>query len=182
MQFDKTAPTWQRRRNHKISVCQFVSTTSTLRLMRSPRSATRCRRFSLLAAILLAAGVVLACGSSDDDEADATPTSQEKVAYCENLGKTTTSLGAMKSALVPIDQVALVDARQDAAAYIEVLRFPAEQLQGGGDALDTLKRDLDELNKLFATQDLSANADAIRSQAIVIESDLQEMKELGSCP
>jgi hypothetical protein len=128
-------------------------------------------------------GLALACSGDDDDEPEATPSTQEKVAYCENVAETTASLAAMKAAVgPPLNQVALVDSRQDAAAHIELLRFPAEQLQGGADALDTLKQDLDELNKLFATQDVSANADAIRTQAAVVENDLRAMNELGNCP
>ena len=149
--------------------------------MQTLRSPTRFFWLQLPAAAALMAALLLGCSSSDDD-AESTPTSQESVAYCSNVQKTATYLSDMKNALVPFNQVALVEARQNAAASIELLNTPAAQFQGGSDALDALKQDLNELNRLFATQDLSANADAIRSQAAVVENDLQDMKDLGNCP
>jgi hypothetical protein len=149
--------------------------------MEKPRFGPRFAPFLLLIAALLAP-IGLACSSGDDDDAVSTPTTQETAAFCTNVERTAVYLGQMRDALVPLDQVALVEARQNAAASIELLNTPATRLQGGSDALDTLKQDLNELNRLFATQDLSANADAIRSQAAVVENDLQDMKDLGNCP
>jgi hypothetical protein len=105
------------------------------------------------------------------------------MAYCREINATTQYLQDMKSALgLPLDQVALVESRANVRASLDYLYSASDELQGGSDALTTLTQDLNELNRLFATQDLAGAADDIRAQADVVAADINSMKALGNCP
>jgi hypothetical protein len=130
----------------------------------------------------------VACGDSDSDsdaraeDTPSPPTTAEQLAYCREVAATTKYLQDMKSALgPPLDQVALVESRANARASLDYLYSASDGLQGGADALTTLTADLNELNRLFATQDLAGAADEIRAQVDVVAADLESMNTLGGC-
>lgn len=143
----------------------------------------------LLACAFVSCSLALsvACSDSGSDvrveNTTAPPTTGEEVAYCREVAATTGYLQDMKSALgPPLDQVALVDSRANARASLDYLYSVSDELQGGSEALTTLTQDLNELNRLFATQDLAGAADEIRAQTDVVAADLASMKSVGNCP
>jgi hypothetical protein len=134
------------------------------------------------AGLLMVSFLGVACGGDSDAEPSATPTQEEVVAYCKNVDATQKFLEDMKDALVPFDEVAMTDARANVRASLDYLYSTSDELQGGSDALVTLKEDMEQLNRLFATPDLVAASDDIRAQAAVVENDLSTMKSQAGCP
>jgi hypothetical protein len=139
------------------------------------------RRALLLISVLCLSAAVLTCGNPSDDE-DEPPTAQEQAAFCSDLARTRNSMADVQDALLPLDEVAMQDARADVRASIDYLEGSSLQLQGGSDQVGVLKEDIQSLQQTLATPSLVSVADDIRAQLGVISTDLDELEATGGCP
>ncbi|MGE0058725.1 MAG: hypothetical protein AB7P33_04000 [Dehalococcoidia bacterium] len=138
-------------------------------------------RFALAALFVALLSLSLTACGSDKDE-DEPPTAQEQAAFCVNIANTRNSMADVRDALLPLDEVAMQEARADVRADIDYLEGSSFELQGGRDEVLVLKQDINQLLEIMATPSLVSVTDEIRAQVQVISADLDSLEALGDCP
>jgi hypothetical protein len=140
-----------------------------------------CIRALFVLPFLSLAVLALGCSNPSDDENEP-PTAEEQAAFCTDLANTRNSIAEVQDALLPLDEVAMQNARADTRASIDYLEGSSLQLQGGADQVEVLKEDIFKLQEILATPSLVSAADDIRGQVGVISTDLDTLEATGGCP
>ena len=137
-------------------------------------------RYAALSALFLVFAVVaLAC--SDSSNASQPPTDAEIETYCRDVARTSDALQDVREAAVPIDEIAMQDARADARAALDYLDSSSRELEGGSDLVVDLKEDLNELLEIMATPDLLSVTTELQAQVSTVQDDINYLEAAGNC-